>query len=60
MLYKRGFRKEKEVVTFLIKHKMIEPAWNLGIERHPCHTEAAKRGVATQRLLAMCHPILGS
>jgi len=34
MLYKRAFRKEKEVVTFLIKDKMIKSAWNLRIEPH--------------------------
>jgi hypothetical protein len=35
MLYKRAFRKEKEVTTFLIKDKMIKSAWNLRIEAHP-------------------------
>jgi len=35
MLYKRAFRKEKEVTTFLIKVKTIKPAWNLIIERRP-------------------------
>jgi len=34
MLYKRAFRKEKEVVTSLIKAKMIKSAFNLRIE--PC------------------------
>jgi hypothetical protein len=35
MLYKRAFRKEKEVTTFLIKDKMIKLAWNLRIEPRP-------------------------
>jgi len=34
MLYKRAFRKEKEVATFLIKVKMIKSGYNLGIEPH--------------------------
>ena len=31
MLYKRAFRKEKEVITFLIKDKMIKSACTLRI-----------------------------
>jgi len=34
MLYKRAFRKEKEVVTFLVKDGMIK---QLGIQRIPHH-----------------------
>ena len=41
MLYKRAFRKEKEVVTFLIKAKMAKSAWNLTIQPHPHQSEAA-------------------
>ena len=35
MLYKRAFRKEKEVVTFLIKARMAKLAWNFSIEPRP-------------------------
>jgi hypothetical protein len=42
MLYKRAFRKEKEVATFLIKDKMAKSAWNLRIERRPYQSGAAK------------------
>jgi len=42
MLYKRPFRKGKEVVTFLIKDKMIKSAWNLRIEPCPYQSEATQ------------------
>jgi len=47
MLYKRAFRKEKEVVTFLIKIEMIKSAWNLRIEPCPCQSEATDFALAT-------------
>jgi len=40
MLYKRAFRKEKEVITFLIKAKMLKSAWNLKIEPRTYQSEA--------------------
>ena len=40
MLYKRAFRKEKEVVTSLIKDKMIKSAWILRIEPRPYQSKA--------------------
>ena len=42
MLYKRPFRKEKEVVTFLIKDKIIKSAWNLRIVPRPYQSEATE------------------
>ena len=42
MLYKRPFRKEKEVITFLIKDKMIKSASNLRIEPRPYQSEATQ------------------
>jgi len=52
MLYKRPFRKEKEVVTFLIKDKMIKSAWNLRIE--PRHYESKASQWALARGQAVC------
>jgi hypothetical protein len=49
MLYKRAFRKEKEVVTFLIKDKMVKLAWNLRIEPRPYQNEAAERALARRQ-----------
>ena len=46
MLYKRAFRKEKEVVTFLIKIKMLKSALNLRIDPRPYQTEAAEWALA--------------
>ena len=46
MLYKRAFRKEKEVVTFLIKDKMIKSAWNLRIEPRPYQSKATEWALA--------------
>lgn len=46
MLYKRTFRKEKEVVTLLIKYRMAKLAWNLRIEPPPYQSEATERALA--------------
>jgi len=46
MLYKRPFRKEKEVATFLIKDKMIKSAWNLRIEPHIYQCKATEWALA--------------
>jgi len=40
MLYKRALRKEKEVITFLIKDRMVKLAWNLSIEPHIYQSKA--------------------
>ena len=42
MLYKRPFRKEKEVATFLIKDKMAKSAFNLRIDPRPYQSEASQ------------------
>jgi len=42
ILYKRAFRKGKEVVTFLIEDKMSKLAWNLRIESRPYQREATE------------------
>jgi len=42
MLYKRAFRKEKEVTTFLIKDKMIKSACNLRVEPRSYQSEATQ------------------
>jgi len=42
MLYKRAFRKGKEVVTFLMKAKMSKLAWILRIEPRPYQREATE------------------
>jgi len=39
VLYKRGFRKEKEVITFLFKAKNGKIACNLGLNLCPYQTE---------------------
>ena len=52
ILYKRPFRKEKEVVTFLIKDKMTKLAWNLRIERRPCQSEATEWALTREQ--AVC------
>jgi len=41
MLYKRAFRKEKEVITFLVKTGMAKSACNLTIEPRPYQSKAA-------------------
>jgi superfamily II DNA or RNA helicase len=46
MLYKRAFRKEKEVATFLIKDKMTKLAFNLRIEPRPYQSEATDSALA--------------
>jgi len=46
MLYKRAFRKEKEVTTFLIKDKMIELALDLSVEPYPYQKEATQWALA--------------
>jgi superfamily II DNA or RNA helicase len=46
ILYKRPFRKGKEVTTFLIKAKMIKLAWNLRIEPRPYQSEATEWALA--------------
>ena len=46
ILYKRAFRKEKEVVTFLIKVKMIKSAWSLRIEPRRYQSKATERALA--------------
>ena len=46
MLYKRALRKEKEVVTFLIKAKMIKSAWSLRIDPCPYQSEATQWALA--------------
>jgi len=56
MLYKRPLRKEKEVVTFLIKDKMVKLAWDLRIEPHIYQSKATEwalvRGQAVSLPLA--------
>jgi len=52
MLYKRPFRKGKEVTTFLIKDKMIKSVWNLRIEPRPYQSEATQWALARQQ--AVC------
>ncbi len=42
MLYKRPFRKEKEVITFLIKVKTLKLTWNLKIQLRPYQSEATQ------------------
>jgi len=49
MLYKRAFRKEKEVVTSLIKDKMIKSAWNLRIEPRSYQSEATDWALAREQ-----------
>jgi len=49
MLYKRAFRKENEVTTFLIKDKILKLAWNLRIEPRSYQSEAAQCALAQER-----------
>jgi len=52
LLYKRAFRKGKEVTTFLIKDKMSKLAWNLRIEPRPYQREATEWALTKQQ--AVC------
>jgi hypothetical protein len=49
LLYKRAFRKEKEVVTFLIRVKMIKLGWNLRIELRLYQSEATEWALAKEQ-----------
>jgi hypothetical protein len=54
MLYKRAFRKEKEVATFLIKVKMVKSAWNLRIDPRPYQSEATEWAKAEGQAVCVC------
>ena len=42
MLYKRAFRKGKEVTTFLVKGEIVKSDWNFTIKRCFCYSEPSE------------------
>ena len=48
MLYKRAFRKGKEVITFLVKDEIVKSDWNFTIGCCLYHSEASERAMAKQ------------